>query len=239
MDKKLKAALKQSFTPPPAQHRDQFITSIPYPKATYLEVLLSQIAFIRKRVWLSFILCVCFGFFYTQYMRLPESMVAGVSAILPFFSLCMITEIYKSTVYRMEETELACKYNLPKITLMRIGILGMVSFTLLVLFVIIVGKSDFGMLRNTVYISAPYLLSSYLSLLIISKFRSKETIYVCAVISGAVSIFMVITSTSYQLIYHADFTFIWVILFVVLTGLLFFSLTRFKKSQEELQWNLL
>lgn len=239
MDKKLKSALKQSFTPPPTEHREEFINSISYPKATFREVLISQITFIRKRVWLSFMLSVCLAFFYTQFVKVPENIVAGVSAILPLFSLCTITEIYKSTAYNMKEMELACKYNLPKITLMRIGILGTVSFTILVLLVIIVGKSDFGALRNTIYIGVPYLLSSNISLLIISKFTSKETIYVCGAISGTVSIIMMIASNSYQFIYSTDFTFIWITLFTILVGLLCYSFIRFLKSQEELQWNLL
>lgn len=239
MNKKLKTALKQSFTPPPTQHKEQFISSISYPKTTFFQVLISQVAFIRKRVWFLFMFSVCFAIFYTQFMIVPENIIVGVSAILPFLSLCIITEIYKSVAYNMEEMELACKYNLPKITLMRMGILGTVSFIVLVLFVIIVKKSDFGTFRNTIYISVPYLLSSYLSLLIISKFHSKETIYICTVIIGAISTFIMAASINHQFIYNADFIFIWITLFATLIVLLFYRIVRFIKSQEELQWNLL
>lgn len=238
MDKQLKTLLKQSFTTPLTQHKEQFINSISYPKASFREAVISQISFIRKRIWLSFLIGVFFAFFYTQFMNVPENIVAGVSAILPLFSLCMVAEIYKSTSHNMEEIELACKYNLTKIMLMRIGILGTVSFIMLVLLVLTVGKSDFGTFRNIIYLSVPYLLSSYLSLFIISKIRSKETIYICAAISGAVSISMMIASSSYPFIYNTDFIFIWVTLFILLIGLLFYSLTRFTKLQEELKWNL-
>lgn len=239
MDKRLKSALKQSFVPPPAQQREQFINSISYLKAPFGEVLISQITFIRKRVWFLFVLCVCFVFYYTTYAKVPENIVMGVSAILPLVSLCTVTEIYKSTACNMEETELACKYNLPKIILMRIGILGIVSFVMVVLFVIIIGKNSFGMFRNTIYISVPYLLSSYLSLLVISKLRSKETVYVCALISGVISLFIMAAHNNYKFIYNADFIFIWVVTFAILAALLFYRLIRFTKLQEELQWNLL
>lgn len=238
MNKRLKKALRQSFTPPPAQCREQFVNSISYPKETTCELLISQMGFIRKRIWCLFMLGVCVAFFYTQFMGVAENVVSGVSAILPLLSLCTITEIYKGAACNMEELELACKYNLHKITLIRIGILGTVSFAVLFILVIFVGKSDFGMLRNTIYISVPYLLSSYLSLLIISKFRLKETVYICAAISGAVSVFMVIASSSYSFIYKADLTAIWVALFTILVGLLSSSLIQFIKSQGELQWNL-
>lgn len=239
MDKRLKSALKQSFAPPPAQHKKTFLNSMADPKASFWEVLISQIAFIRKRVWLLFALCVCSAYCYTIYADVPENIVMGVSAILPLFSLCTITEIYKSTAYNMEETELACKYHLPKITLMRIGILGIVSFAMLILFIIIIGKSNFGLFRNTIYLSAPYLLSSYLSLLVISKWRSKETIYICAVTSGAISLIFLAAHNRLYFIYSADFTFLWVVAFSLLSVLLFYTLIGFTKSQEELQWNLL
>ncbi len=238
MDRKLESALKQNFTPPPSQRSESFINSISYPKAKFSEVLISQIGFIRKRVWFLFAIGVCFAFFYTKFANVPENIISGVSAILPLFSLCVITEIYKSTAHNMDEMELSCKYNLPKITLMRLGILGTVSFVMLLLFVAIVGKSDFGTLRNTVYIAVPYLLTSYISLLIVSKLRTKETVYVCASVSGAVSLFTFVANSNYKFIYNVDFTFIWVTSLVALMGLLALSIIRFIQSQEELQWNL-
>lgn len=238
MDKKLKNTFKQSFTPPSTQRREPFINSISYPKARFREVVWAQISFIRKRVWFVVILSIFAAFFFTQFARLPEHIVAEVSAILPFVSLCIITELYKSTAYNMEEMELSCKHNLSKITLMRLGILGTVSFILLVLLILIVEKNNYGLLRNTVYISVPYLLSSYISLLLILKFRSKEALYICAAISGTVSIFMFMTITNYRFIYHTDFTVVWGTAFIMLIGLLIYSGVRFAKSREELQWNL-
>lgn len=239
MDKKLKTVLKQSFIPPPAQHKKRFIDSIAYPKASFLEVVISQTLFIRKRIWLSFMLSVCFAFLYTHYMNVPVDIVGGVSAILPFFSLCMVAEIYKSTACSMEEMELACKYNLAKIMLMRMGVLGTVSFIMLVLLVIMAGKNDFGLFRNTIYISVPYLLTSCLSLSVISKFRSRETIYVCAAISGAISTLTVLASINYQFVYHIDFLHVWITIFIVLVCMLSYSIIRLPKLQEELQWSLL
>ncbi len=239
MNKKLKLALKQGFPSPPTQYKEEFVNSISYPKAKFSEVLISQIGFIRKRVWILFVLSVCFAFLYAEVSNVSENIVAVVSAILPLFSLCTITEIHKSKAYNMVETELACKYNLPEIVLMRLSILGGVSFALLILLVAIVGKSDFGTLRNTIYLAVPYLISSYISLLVILKVHSKETIYICATTSGMISIFIAIASINYKFIYNANFTLIWTITFVVLVGLLFFSLIRFIKSQEEIQWNLL
>ncbi len=237
MNKKLKAALKSGFTPPPSRKRDIFINSISYPKATFSEVILSQVGFIRKRVWLLFAGCLCYAFLYGNYAYMPNNVIAGISAILPLLSLCVVTEIYKSMAFNMEEMELACKYNLQKITLMRIGILGTISFAVLLAIVALAGKSDYGTLRNAVYIMVPFLLSSYLSLLIISKIPYKEAIYVCAVVSGLISFLLLISSTNFNFIYNLNFVSLWGISFGVLLGLLTLGIVRFSKKQEELQWN--
>ena len=238
MDKKLKQAIKQSFTPPPAKHKSEFIHRMSYPKTRFQDVLFAQIRFIRKRVWFFYILSTCFAYLYTSLTTMPENIVAVISAILPLFSLCMITELHKSIAFNMEETELACKYNLQKITLMKLSILGTFSFVMLMLLVAIASKNNFGVFRNSIYISVPYLLSTYISLGIISKIRSKETIYICALACSGISAFILISNNLYDFIYTTSFLTLWLGIFVILITLTIFSLTRFVKSQEELQWNL-
>ena len=238
MDKKMKSALKQSFTPPRPTKMKDFINNIPYPKATFREVFLAQVGFIRKRVWISFFIFLTFAFYYTNHVDISTNITAGLSALLPFFSLITITEIFKSTAFNMDEMELACKYSLSKITLMRLGILGTVSFVIIILCVILAGKSNFGVFRNLIYLSVPYLVSTNISLAIIAKIKSKETIYICATVSVGVSIFMLIANSNYRFIYNVNFTMIWCIFFLAFIGMMTMNLIRFKNSQEELQWNL-
>ncbi len=235
MDRMIKSAIKRSFIPPPSKKREQFINSISFPKAKFSELVTSQIGFIRKRVWLLFIFCVCTAFLYAKFGSTSDNLVSAVSALLPFISLCIITELHISLSYNMEETELACKHSLPKITLIRLAILGTVSFAVLGLLVLIVGKSDFGTIRNTVYITVPFLLTCYISLFIITKMHRKETIYVCAAVSGIVSVFVIVSGGSFSFIYSAEYTFIWIILSILLTGLVIFRLIKYIKLQEELQ----
>jgi len=239
MDKKLKQAIQQSFTPPPPKHKLEFINHSSYPKTHFKNVWFSQIRFIRKRVWFFYIFSAFFAYFYTSTADIPENIVAVISAILPLFSLCMITELYKSAAYNMEETELACKYNLQKITLMRLSILGTVGFITLILLVSIANKNNFGIFRNSVYISVPYLLSTYISLGIISRFRTKETLYICTAVCVTISTFILISSHLYPSIYATPYVSLWLGTFVILISFTIFSFTRFVKSQEELQWNLL
>lgn len=237
MDKRLKQVLKQSFSPPPSQNRETFITSISYPKASYKELLFSQLGFIRKRVWISFFSLVIFAYLYTGYMEIPANIIPALSALLPLFSLLAIMEIYKSSAFRMEEMEIACKYNLSKIILIRLCILGMASFAILMIYVTLASKSNYGTFRNVLYLSVPYLISVNASLAVITKFKSMETSFACGVISSAVSIYILVANNNYHFIFETQFTIFWSTAFFVLFGIMAMNLTRFTKLQEELKWN--
>lgn len=239
MDRKIKSALKQNFNPPLPQKKEKFISSMHYPKAKFNEVIFQQVGFVRKRVWLMFIACALFAFLYVNTANIHSNVIATLSAILPFFVLCTTSEIYKSISYNMDEMELACKYNLSMVTLMRTGILGVVSLCMLVIFISITAKEHFGLLRSAMYITVPFLLTNYLSLLIIRKTRIKETMFICAGVCGVISAFILLASDVYNFIYHIDYTYVWVIAFFAIITLLVHCFIKIIKSQEELQWNLI
>lgn len=238
MDRKLREALRQNFTPPPHKNRDSFIHEINYPKARFTKVLLSQTGFIRKRVWIGFALLLILAPTVTNYAQLPNDIVSVLSAMLPIFSLLAITEIYKSTAHNMAEMELACKYNLLKITLMRLSILGFAGFIMLLIYVSLAGGNDYGAFRNLIYLSVPYLISTNLSLVVSLKFKNTETSYVCSAVSLGVSVSIIVLYNSCEFIYSVNYIFAWAVSFALLLILLAINLVRFKTSQEELQWNL-
>lgn len=237
MDKKLKEALRQNFTPPPSQKREQFIDALPYPKTRFLEVLFAQIAFIRKRVWIGAALLLASAITLADYAQPPASMLSILSALLPVFSLLVITEIHKSTAHNMAEMELACKYNLAKITLMRLSLLGLAGLLLLFVYVLLAKDNDYGAFRNLIYLSVPYLLSTNLSLVVLLRLKSRETGYVCGAVSLGVSVAAIAVHSSYAFLYSANYTMAWVLLLTLLLILLQINLVKFKTSQEELPWN--
>lgn len=239
MDRKLKEALAGTFTPPPPQNKERFIQTIHDPKAGFIQLLLSQIGFIRKRVWIGFALLLVSAFTITNFAQLPGAVVSSLSAMLPLYSLLAITEIHKSAAHNMAEMELACKYNLLKVTLMRLCILGLAGFVILLVYVALTTGNDYGAFRNLIYLSVPYLISTNLSLVVIAKCKSNETSYMCSAVSLGVSVSIIVLNGSRAFIYSANYTFAWAISFAVLIILFGVNLIKFKTSQEELQWNLL
>ncbi len=235
--RELKSSLKTAFTPPPPTQMSDFINNISPKQASFNEVLTTQIFYIRKRVWILFAMSIVFVFFYTVNNQIPTNIITGVSAILPFISLCVIVEIYKSIGYSMAELELSCKYNLTKISLIRLFILASVSLIIIVIFVVLIEKNDYGALRNIIYIGVPYLISSYSSLFIVTKIKSRDTIYICGGVSVFFSIIMLVIQNLYSFIYNINFIFIWVTLFLTFSILLSTQIIKFIKQTEELQWN--
>lgn len=235
--KELKSSLKTVFKPPAPTQMSDFISNLLPKQATFNEVLTAQIFFIRKRVWVLFAISIVFVFLYTTTNQIPTNIVTGVSAILPFISLCMIAEFFKSIGYNMVELELSCKYNLTKISLMRLCILASVSLILLGIFAVLIGKNDFGVLRNIIYVSVPYLISSYSSLFIVTKIKSRDTIYICGGTSAFLSIIMLVIQNMYSFIYNINFIFIWLTLFLAFSILLLNQIIKFIKQTEDLQWN--
>lgn len=238
MDKKLKNVLKKNFSPPPSKNKDKFLKNIPFPRQSPAKTLFCQIGFIRKRVWFYFFIILLFSFAITNFNLLNHNIIAVISTLLPIFSLVATTEICKSTTYNMAEIELSCKYNLPIITLFRLNILGILGFLLLLAFILILNKTEFGIIRNFLYLSVPYLLCVNLNLFIITKFKNKDKITAAVTVCLIISIAIIVLSNIYVFIYSLKYLNVWKTAFIILSAFLIANLINFKKSQEEIQWSL-
>ncbi len=242
MDKTVKQLLKNNFYAPPPTRKDGFTQSIHYKevsckKEDFKEVIFSQIGFIRKRIWAIFILLLILGWYITNYIYICDNKIASISAILPILILTGISEIYRSTAYNMNEMELSCKYTLNMITLIKLSVLGVLSVSILLIYAFLISSDEVGVFRNLVYMGVPYLLTSNISLIIVSKYRSKDVIYICAGVCTFISIMIISLGANYEVIYSVSYIFRWVSVFVVLTILLICNLNKFRKSQGEIKWS--
>ncbi len=234
MNKSMRDALSKSFAAPATQNKEIFLANIRYPKASYKEVFFSQISYLRKRVWTATSLLICVAALFIQWGASAQNDLAILSAVLPFISLIGILELHRTTAFRMAEMELACRYSLEVITLMRLVVLGVLGFVALLSFVVLAQGNDYGALRNLVYLAAPYLFCTAVSLCIVSKYREKEASYVCGAVCTMVSSVVLALDFVYPFIYGASYVFVWVGVCLALAVLLMVSVANFKHSQEEL-----
>ncbi len=235
MDKQIKRALAQHFTPPPPSEKNSFLATLPREGAPYTQVLLAQVAFIRRRIWFGFVACILLALAMTQMATMPERLIANLSALVPLLSLCTISELYRSLAYQMDELELSCRYNLSHILLMRLTILGTANFAVLGLLLLLTGGSGFGLLRNLIYLAVPALLSTNGSLLLLTQLKTRDTLYPCAAVSGGVSLLVLFAQT--DTLFSISYVGFWALAFALLVALTAQNLIKLRANMEEYQWN--
>ncbi|GKX28727.1 hypothetical protein SH1V18_12070 [Vallitalea longa] len=241
MNSKLKKDIKSAFDPPKARRKERFLNDFDYPKATQYDFISSQIGYIRKRVWIVSGILVLSVLYYTFFVFNCRELniLWTVSSLLPFVALVSITEIARSTSYRMQELEMSCKHRFSEVVLARLGILG--SFNIIVFAIIIlalVGKTDYSLIQFSLYILTPYLFTCILSLFTLQHFSIRETNYVCGGISCFVSILNNILIYSYHIVYTDAYLHFWIILFSILLITVIIQVNEFVKKTEELSWSL-
>lgn len=238
MRNKLKQELKTAFDAPTPEKKDKFINQLDFPKASRIDFILSQLGYIRKRVWIMTLL-LFFGTLFGLYIcRASTSFVWIVSSVLPFISLVSISEISKSITCNMDELEMSCKYNLLEVSLIRMGILGAMNFVIFIgLIILFMGKTEIGFVRLGLYLLTPYLLNCYGTLFFINRIKSRETTFICGGVTAFVSILNTMLTVQIHEIYTEKYRVLWILAFIILAVLSVKEFVRLIKKMEDLQWN--
>lgn len=190
----VKREIGEAFTPPKPKFRGSFLKNLSYPKLTYPEFILSQICYIRKRIWLisSFVLLIAIGIV----CIIPErnmTIVWGMSAIMPFLALMTASEISRSDMFGMCEIETSCRFSLRQVVGARMMILFICNFVLIACIAVISGIfSPFSIAKSALYMVAPYITVNGISLAVFNNIKGEDGMYFSAAISLIVSLMGII-----------------------------------------------
>lgn len=240
MIKKFKKQLKTAFAAPEPQRKQAFLASVNFPKVSHFDFVIGQIGYIRKRVWIvsSLLLAITLSALHVYTGEKTLDIIWMVSSMLPMVALVSITEITRSAAYHMTELEMSCKHNFGYIMLVRLGVLGGFHLLTFGLFMVsLIGKTDFFLLRLGMYVCTPFLLTCILSFIILTRLRSKETLYICGGISCFVSVISLFTQ-QYPVVFLEEYLPLWIIVFFTLLIGLTNEAIRLINKMEELPWNL-
>lgn len=192
----IKKEICKACEPPVPKGRDGFLNSLPYPKLTYPEFVLSQICYIRKRVWLVSVIILLAGI--GTVCIIPDGRMALVwiiSALIPLLAVLTAAEISRSDIFGMSEIEAGCRFALPQVIGARMIILGICNFAVIAAAAVILGIfSPFGIAKSALYILTPYVSVNGISLAIFSKVRGQDGVYLSTAAALAVSLAGVILS---------------------------------------------
>lgn len=195
MNKKIKEELKRSFNPPNLniEKKKIFLSEINYPTESLFEVFFVQVQYISKKFWILSIFIMALITGVIQKNKDIYDTLLLISCLLTFFVIISVGEISKSISYNMQELEMSCKYNLEKLTLIQMTIIGSFHFVILLILMIIFGNiSGFGFIRTTLYCIMPYMIVNYTSLFILNHIKVKENLYICNAVVFFTSIILFI-----------------------------------------------
>lgn len=232
ISKQEKELLEQAFSVPAPKKKQEFLRTLPRQQMSIGALIVSQVAYIRKWVWVvSFLLFV------------PAVLLVGhitvdiiwvLSAVMPVAALLVVTEVARSSSYGMTELEMTARFSLRTILLARVVMLGAVQLIGLVLVVPLLGIS---LLQNAVYLLVPYLLTAMLSLVAVRCLQGKEGMYACGGISAFICVLCPLSRYGVPVLYASESFVFW----LLAAALLMVGLIReYRKTMvhlEEFAWN--
>jgi len=213
MKSDVKKVLEMAFETPEPKRKTEFLKNIEQPRISTFSILLTQISYIRKRVW--FISAVIMACAIMSIRYVGQDCIWAVSAMMPFIALCVVTENARSKTYGMSELEMASRFSFRSITLARLGAIGFVHLLIFSVLVFVVdSKVLLSFLQVGIYLLTPYLLTAVLGLMAVRKMHGKDVLYGCVSIAVMVSFLSMILRANIPQMY-AEKYFIWWCVFAV------------------------
>lgn len=209
MNQSLRKELKQVFEAPPPLRREAFLRELPLPGMSMSEFVLSQIGYIRRWVWA--VSAGILGISLAGSLALSLDMLWAISAFAPLLALILLSEGGRSEHFDMAELETATRFSLRSILFARLGILGTTDLALLCLLIPVgLRNSMLTPLQAGSYITVPFLLTTFIGLCIVRRFRGRGAIYLCGGCAACVSLSVLLLRQAFPQIYRWDHLAWWI-----------------------------
>jgi len=205
-----KDELMQAFDAPQPVRKSIFLRQLNLPRMRVHEFLFSQIGYIRKWVW-----CVSALIFVVSILGLaflPGTVLWLISGLTPLLALTLISETGRSEMYEMAELEMATRFSLRSVTLARLAILGLMDLLLLgVLLPIGLWNDTVSPFSSALYMITPFLLTTFIGLYIVRKYRGQEAMYACVGVSVGISVLLFLSHLVVPFIYREQWITAWMV----------------------------
>lgn len=207
-DDRWQTALEKAFEAPVPLRREKFMEQMLPPAHRSGDFLLVQFLYIRKRVWIFSALL--FAAVLYASLVLSADTLWSISAFTPLLALLMVAETGRSERFEMAELEMATRFSLKSVLLARLGILGLGNVLLLGALVPIgLFHSKIPPVQAGLYIVTPFLLTTFLCLHIVRRYREREGIYLCTGVSACIGVLVYSSRLSFQALYEESFPGVW------------------------------
>ena len=232
----LKRELQRAYAAPQPQRKREFLTKLGADRCSLAEFFLTQLGYIRKRVWI--LSAVIFAGVLRAGSRFPVEAVWIVSAGTPFLALILLTENGRSASCGMEELEAATRFSLKSVLLARMGGMGAVHGLLLLLLILFSAQSSFlPAAAGGLFILVPYLLTVYIGTAALRRYHGREAVYLCIAIPAFVSGTLYLMKGAAHIFYSLRAVRWWAADFLLLAAAALRDNYLLYKQTEEVSWS--
>lgn len=229
----VKRLLKNAYPLEPSERKAAFLRAYQPRQMNYRELLGLQFQYMGPQ------LTILYGYALTMRLGLiahqDEALARLFAALMPVLALIALTGLGKSEKYGMAEMEMASRFSLRMLKILRltlIGLAGAVSMAAVSCVLKIV--TGVNLLCSFALACIPYLATTFFSMLLIRKWHSRKNIYGCA----AIAVFVCLVSFwGVEILAGLSRGVLWASLLIcaLLTGS---EISKYLKESETLQWNL-
>ena len=237
MSRDMNNDIKRMFFVPAPQRKDDFIRAhreqFNYNKSNTLNMLLCQVEYISKSVWVLSIIVFILGVGILDISL--RQRIEIVAALMPFVSGIAVYDTFRSRRYGMYEMEWASKYSLRQILFSRIIVIGIVHIALTLSLASFIRSDEMGFVNICMVITIPYLTSSIICLEFERTTFGRNNPFVCLMVSAFISVCIKLMQIKIQPLFWLQNNY----MIIVLIALAFIECYEFKKIYhlEEYGWN--
>ena len=220
-----------------ASRKNEFIKKYQRRELNYRELLRVQLQYMGAQ------LTAIFGYTLTMLLgtlaNIDVDLAKIVAVFAPLAALFALTGLGKSKKYGMEEIEMSSRFSLRTITIIRLAIIGIAGLAImLAASCALRAVTGMGLFVSFAAAGVPYLVTTFLCMLLIRRWHSPKNIYGCVVIAAGVSAAMF---GGIDILEHCCAGLYRSVLSGVLlisVGLTAVEVCGYIRESEELQWNL-
>ncbi|MBP5180631.1 MAG: hypothetical protein J6127_04995 [Clostridiales bacterium] len=220
-----------------ASRKDGFIRKYQRRELNYGELLHVQLQYMGPQLTAicGYVLAMLLG----SIANIDMNLAKAVAVFAPLAALFALTGLGKSGKYGMEEIEMSSRFSLRTIKVIRLSIIGIAGLAvMLAASCVLMAVTGMDIFVSFAAAGVPYLVTTFLCMLLVRRWHSTKNIYGCVVIAAGVCVAMfggidILVSCSA------------VIVRCVLPAVLLLSAVltaaearRYVRESEELQWNL-
>ena len=229
----VKRLLKNAYHEGASEQKAAFLRTYQPRQMNYWELLSLQFQYMGAQ------LVILYGYAFAMFLGLiahrDETIARLFAALMPVLALTALTGLGKSEKYGMAEMEMASRFSLRMLKILRLTLVGLSgAVTMAAVSCVLKITTGVNLLCSLALACIPYLATTFFSMLLIRKWHSRKNIYGCVAIALFVCLF---TYCGVELAAGLSRGVLWVSLLicVLLTGS---EISKYLKESETLQWNL-